>query len=150
MRKKIATAITAVALATSLTACSGAGNDAPTRMITQVTDGVEANLASEGNLIYLRNIYIALNAAGEASLVGTIINQKETNDALIAVAVNRAEIKIEPQAALFHKPITFGGESATASLPIPAESLIAGKRVPVSFFFGIAGSVSVDALIVNA
>ena len=94
MRKKISIALTAAALATSLTACSGAGNDAPTRLINQVTDGVEANLASEGNLIYLRNIYVAVNAAGDASLVGTIVNQKPTQDALIAVAINKTGIKI--------------------------------------------------------
>ena len=92
MRKKIASAITAVALAISLTACSGAGNNAPTRMINQVTDGVEANLSSEGNLIYLRNIYISLNAAGDATLIGTIINQKPTQDALIAVAIDKTSI----------------------------------------------------------
>ena len=150
MRKKIASAITAVALATSLTACSGAGNDAPTRMINQVTDGVEANLASEGNLIYLRNIYVAVNAAGDASLVGTIVNQKPTQDALVAVAINQTGIKIVPQAALQNKPIIFGGDSANAEAVLPAAGLIAGHRVPVSFFFGLAGTVSVDALVVNA
>lgn len=150
MRKKISIALTAAALATSLTACSGAGNDAPTRLINQVTDGVETNLASEGNLIYLRNIYVAVNAAGDASLVGTIVNQKPTQDALIAVAINKTGIKIEPQAALQNKPIIFGGDSANASAVLPAAGLIAGHRVPVSFFFGLAGTVSVDALVVNA
>ena len=150
MHKKIASAITAAALALFLTACSGAGNNAPTRMINQVTNGVEANLSSEGNLIYLRNIYISVNPSGEAKLIGTIINQKPTQDALIAVSINQTSIKIEPQAALQNKPIIFGGDSANAELAIPATDLIAGHRVPVSFFFGIAGSVSVDALVVNA
>ena len=150
MQKKFAIAFAAAILSTSLTACSGAGNDAPTRMINQVTDGVEANLASEGNLIYLRNIYVSLNAAGEASLVGTIVNQNPTQDALVAVAVNQVSVKIEPQAALQNKPIIFGGDSANAQAQLPAAGLIAGHRVPVSFFFGLAGSVSVDALVVNA
>jgi hypothetical protein len=150
MQKKFAIAFAAAILSTSLTACSGAGNDAPTRMINQVTDGVEANLESEGNLIYLRNIYVAVNAAGDASLVGTIINQKPTQDALVAVAVNQVSVKIVPQAALQNKPIIFGGDSANADVVLPAAGLIAGHRVPVSFFFGLAGSVSVDALVVNA
>jgi hypothetical protein len=150
MQKKFAIAFAAAILSTSLTACSGAGNDAPTRMINQVTDGVEANLASEGNLIYLRNIYVAVNAAGDASLVGTIVNQKPTQDALVAVAVNQVSVKIVPQAALQNKPIIFGGDSANAEVVLPAAGLIAGHRVPVSFFFGLAGSVSVDALVVNA
>lgn len=150
MQKKFAIAFAAAILSTSLTACSGTGNNAPTRMINQVTDGVEANLASEGNLIYLRNIYVAVNAAGDASLVGTIVNQKPTQDALIAVAINKVGIKIVPQIALQNKPIIFGGDSANTEAALAAAGLIAGHRVPVSFFFGLAGSVSVNALVVNA
>ena len=150
MRKKLAIAFAAAILSTSLTACSGAGNDAPTRMINQVTDGVEANLASEGNLIYLRNIYVSVNEAGDASLVGTIINQKPTQDALVAVAINQVSIKLDAIPALQNKPIIFGGPSENATAAIPAAGLIAGHRVPVSFFFGLAGSVSVDALVVKA
>ena len=150
MRKKLAIAFAAAILSTSLTACSGAGNDAPTRMINQVTDGVEANLASEGNLIYLRNIYVSLNEAGDASLVGTIVNQKPTRDALVAVAINQVSIKLDAIPAPQNKPIIFGGPSENANASIPAAGLIAGHRVPVSFFFGLAGSVSVDALVVKA
>jgi len=150
MRKKLAIAFAAAILSTSLTACSGAGNDAPTRMINQVTDGVEANLASEGNLIYLRNIYVSVNEAGDASLVGTIVNQKPTRDALVAVAINQVSIKLDAIPALQNKPIIFGGPSESANASIPAAGLIAGHRVPVSFFFGLAGTVSVDALVVKA
>jgi len=150
MRNKIAIAITAAALATTLTACSGAGNNAPTRMINQVTDGVEANLKSEGNLIYLRNIQVAVNEAGDASLIGTIVNQLDTDDALIAVAIDQKQIKFSAVPALQNKPIIFGGESANAIATIPNAGLIAGHRTTVSFFFGLAGTVSVDALVVNA
>ena len=148
--RKYAIAFTAFALATSLTACSGAGNDAPTRMINQVTDGVDANLKDKNTLIYLRNIYVTVNEAGDASLVGTIINQKDTNDALIALAINQQEIKISPAPALLNKPITFGGEIANASATLPASGLTAGAHTTVSFFFGLGGTVSVDALVVNA
>ena len=150
MRKKIALAITAVAVATSLTACSGAGKDAPTRMITQVTDGVEANLASEGNLIYLRNITVAVNEAGDATLIGTIVNQKPTKDALIALAINQMQIKLSSIPVLQNKPVIFSGESANAIATIPNSGLVAGQRTNVSFFFGLAGTVSVNALVVNA
>lgn len=149
MRNKIAIAITATALATSLTACSGAGVDAPTRMITQVTDGVEANLKSEGNLIYLRNIQVAVNEAGDASLIGTIVNQLDTKDALIAVAIDQMQIKFSAVPALLNQPIIFGGDSANAIATIPTSGLVAGQRTTVSFFFGFAGTVSVDALVVN-
>ena len=149
MRKKLAIAFAAAILSTSLTACSGAGNSAPTRMINQVTDGVEANLESDGNLIYLRNIYVSVNKAGEASLFGTIVNQKPTQDALVAVAINQASIKLDAIPALQNKPIIFGGPSENAKLSIPTAGLIAGHRVPVAFFFGLAGNVSVDALVVS-
>ena len=114
MRKKIALAVTAVALATSLTACGGAGQDAPTRMINQVTDGVEAKLASEGNQIVLRNIQVAVNEAGEASLVGTIVNQKNTKDALQALAINQMQIKLSAIPTALNQPVIFGGPSANA------------------------------------
>ena len=150
MRKKITVAVTAVALATSLTACSGAGQDAPTRMINQVTDGVEAKLASEGNLIVLRNIQVAVNEAGDASLVGTIVNQKNTKDALLALAINQMQIKLTAIPTALNQPVIFGGPSANAIATIPNSGLVAGNRTTVSFFFGLAGTVSVDALIVNA
>ena len=114
MRKKITVAVTAVALATSLTACSGAGQDAPTRMINQVTDGVEAKLASEGNLIVLRNIQVAVNEAGDASLVGTIVNQKNTKDALLALAINQMQIKLTAIPTALNQPVIFGGQIGRA------------------------------------
>ena len=150
MRKKITVVATAVALATSLTACGGAGQDAPTRMINQVTDGVEAKLASEGNLIVLRNIQVAVNEAGDASLVGTIVNQKNTKDALLAIAINQMQIKLTAIPTALNQPVIFGGPSANAIATIPNSGLVAGNRTTVSFFFGLAGTVSVDALIVNA
>ena len=150
MRKKITIAVTAVALATSLTACSGTGQDAPTRMINQVTDGVEAKLASEGNQIVLRNIQVVVNEAGEASLVGTIVNQKNTKDALLALAINQMQIKLSAIPTALNKPVIFGGPSANAIATIPNSGLVAGNRTTVSFFFGLAGTISVDALIVNA
>ena len=150
MRNKIAIAITAAALATSLTACSGAGNDAPTRMINQVTDGVEANLSSEGNLIYLRNIQVAVNETGDASLIGTIVNQKDTKEALIALAINQNQVKFDAIPVSLNNPVIFSGDSANAFATIPNSGLVAGNRTTVSFFFGLAGTVSVDALIVNA
>ena len=150
MRKKITIAVTALALATSLTACSGAGQDAPTRMINQVTDGVEAKLASEGNLIVLRNIQVAVNEAGDASLVGTIVNQKNTKEALLALAINQMQIKLTAIPTPQNQPVIFGGPSANAIATIPNSGLVAGTRTKVSFFFGLAGTVSVDALVVNA
>ena len=148
--RKLAIAIVTATLATLLTACGGAGNDAPTRMINQVTDGVDAKLDKSGNLIYLRNVQVAVNAAGDAQLIGTIINEKDSKDALLAISINHNSIKIDSKPALLNQPIIFGGPSANAVATLPASGLTIGNRVPVSFFFGLAGAVSVDALVVDA
>ena len=147
--KKVAIATIASALVLSLTGCA-AGNNAVTRNIKQVTDGSEAEINKDGNLIYLRNIHVAINSAGDASIIGTIINQKETEDALIAVAIGAKEIKIEPIPALLNQPITFGGPTSNASAVLPASDLVAGTHTTVSFFFGIGGAVTMDVLVVNA
>ena len=47
--KKITLALTISSLALTLTACSGAGPNASTRLIKQVTDGVEAKVLTDGN-----------------------------------------------------------------------------------------------------
>ena len=140
--------VLASVLALSLTAC-GPGIDAPTRHVRQVTDGVEAEVNKAGNLIYLRNVYVSVNAAGDATLVATIINQNQTQDALIALAIGQTQIKITPQPVLQNKPVIFGGDSANATATIPAAGLVAGSRIPVSFFFGLGGGIQVDALIVE-
>ena len=140
--------VLASVLALSLTAC-GPGIDAPTRHVRQVTDGVEAEVNKAGNLIYLRNVYVSVNAAGDATLVATIVNQNQTQDALIALAIGQTQIKITPQPVLQNKPVIFGGDSANATATIPAAGLVAGSRIPVSFFFGLGGGIQVDALIVE-
>ena len=141
--------VLASVLALSLTAC-GPGVDAPTRHVRQVTDGVETEVNKAGNLIYLRNVYVSVNTAGDASLVATIVNQKDTKDALIAVAIGQSQIKISPLPVLLNKPVIFGGDSANATASIPSAGLVPGNRIPVSFFFGLGGGIQVDALIVEA
>lgn len=139
----------ALGLAISLTSCA-AGNNAVTRNIKQVTDGSEGEINKDGNLIYLRNIHVTVNEMGDATLVGTIINQVDTKDALIAVAIAGQQIKLEQVPALLNQPINFGGPSANASAILPASGLTAGTHTTVSFFFGIGGAVSLDCLVVNA
>jgi hypothetical protein len=148
--RKTAIAITTAALAISLTACGGSGTDAATRNITQVTDGVDAKLNKDNNDIVIRNIQVAVNEAGDASLIATIVNQKNTQDALLALAINQQQIKISPIATAQDRPVIFGGPSANATAALPKSGLVAGSHTPVSFFFGIAGTVSVNALVVNA
>ena len=140
--------VLASVLALSLTAC-GPGIDAPTRHVRQVTDGVETEVNKAGNLIYLRNVYVSVNAAGDATLVATIVNQNQTQDALLALAIGQSQIKISPLPVLLNKPVIFGGDSANATASIPTAGLVPGNRIPVSFFFGLGGGIQVDALIVE-
>jgi hypothetical protein len=147
MARKITSAIAALLFATTLTAC-GSGVDAPTRLIQQVTDGVEANVSTEDTLLYVRNLYISVNQVGDANLIATIVNQKEKEDALIALAINNQEVKIDPLPAKLNTPVIFGGPSSNASATLPAANLVVGNRYPVSLFFGVSGSVTLDALAV--
>jgi hypothetical protein len=55
--KKVLAPFIAIALALTLTAC-GPGQDAPTRMIKQVTDGVELSLEDNGVDIEILNLLL--------------------------------------------------------------------------------------------
>ena len=147
MRIKLAIAVLISTL--TLTACGGTGVEAPTRNINQVTDGVDGTINENGNLIYLRNVQISLAANGDATLIGTIINENDTKDALISISVNGATSNVN-YPLVQNKPVIFGGDSANATLTIPASKLVAGNRIPINFFFGVAGETSLDALVVGA
>ena len=142
--------ISSIAIATSLTACTGAGNNAPTRLIGQVTDGVEYKYNNDDNLVYVRNLLIVAEENGDASLVATIVNQKDTNDALIAVSVDGAAMSLGDKnyPVLKNKPVIFGGETSNASATIKGVNLEAGKHVEVKLFLGVAGSATVKTLVV--
>jgi hypothetical protein len=60
------------------------------------------------------------------------------------------QIKLSQIPTLQNKPVIFGGDSANAIATIPNSGLVTGNRTTVSFFFGQAGTISVDALVVNA
>ena len=147
MARKFTSAIAALLFATTLTAC-GSGVNAPTRLIQQVTDGVEANVSTEDTLLYVRNLYISVNQAGDANLIATIVNQKEREDSLVAIAINNQEIKIDPISSKLNTPVIFGGPSSNASAILPAANLTIGNRYPVSLFFGVSGEVTLDAIAV--
>ena len=131
-------------LATTLTAC-GSGQTAETRMIKQVTDGVEAQSAE----IRLRNIKIVKNELSEGILVGTLVNWSDQADAITGiniggVAATLSGVKFD---LLKNKPITFVGDSANADA-FAQVSKVAGERIPITFTFATATPVTVDALVV--
>lgn len=131
-------------LATTLTAC-GSGQTAETRMIKQVTDGVEAQSAE----IRLRNIKIVKNELSQGILVGTLVNWSDQSDAITGIniggiAATLSGVKFN---LLKNKPITFVGDSANADA-FAQVSKVAGERIPITFTFATATPVTVDALVV--
>ena len=131
-------------LATTLTAC-GSGQTAETRMIKQVTDGVEAQSAE----IRLRNIKIVKNELSQGILVGTLVNWSDQSDAITGIniggiAATLSGVKFD---LLKNKPITFVGDSANADA-FAQVSKVAGERIPITFTFATATPVTLDALVV--
>ena len=131
-------------LATTLAAC-GSGRTAETRMIKQVTDGVEAQSAE----IRLRNIKIVKNELSQGILVGTLVNWSDQADAITGiniggVAATLSGVKFD---LLKNKPITFVGDSANADA-FAQISKVAGERIPITFTFATATPVTLDALVV--
>ena len=131
-------------LATTLTSC-GSGRTAETRMIKQVTDGVEAQSAE----IRLRNINIVKNELSQGILVGTLVNWSDQADAITGiniggVAATLSGVKFD---LLKNKPITFVGDSANADA-FAQIGKVAGERIPITFTFATATPVTVDALVV--
>ena len=82
--RRIRIALITSVLALSLTAC-GAGFNASTRQVSQVTDGVEASIKTDGNNIKLVNILVVETAQGAGVLIGTVINGESNEDALLGV-----------------------------------------------------------------
>lgn len=140
-------ALLTLTLVLSLTAC-GAGLNAATREMKQVTDGVEASISTNGNLIKLRNIVVVETADGTGVLVGTIINSLAAEDALLGVAINGVVATVTGTNSLSqNSPIYFEGENANAKAILPGLNVKAGQHVPVTMFFARAGEITVLAIV---
>lgn len=146
--RTIAIATLSVSLAFTLTAC-GAGSDAPTAMITQVTDGVEGSINTAGNDIKVRGLLLVAQPDGSAVLVGSIFNNATTADDLLAIAASGivATLSKTSLPLVKNQPIHFEGESANAKAVIPGINAIAGSRVQVKIFFSHAGEMTLDAIV---
>ena len=145
MIKRIQKLLVLTLVATTLTAC-GSGRTAETRMIKQVTDGVEA----QSNEIRLRNILIVKNENSDGVLVGTLVNWSDETDAVTGITINGVAVtQSEPSFGLRkNKPVIFAGESANADAFTPLTQG-AGQRVPIVFTFEKASPLTLDALIVE-
>ena len=138
--------IATIAIATTVTGCAS-GQMAQTRLIKQVTDGVEA----QSDEIRLRNVKVIKSATGEGILIGTVVNWSDKSDAITSVSINNlpAIYTAKTSELLRNKPITFVGQVANADAFIENLDKTPGYRIPVTFTFASAAPVTLDTLIVN-
>lgn len=147
---RIFTPIVIASLAISLTGC-GAGLNASTRQITQVTDGVEAWIKSDDNNIKVLNLLVVAAPGGNAVLVGTIINAADKADALLGVAIGGSVATVTGVSTLpKNTPIIFEGDRANAKAVLAGFGAAAGARVKVTLFLARAGEITVDAIVRSA
>lgn len=146
--RKIAVVTLSVSLAFSLTAC-GAGKNAPTAMIRQVTDGVDGSITSYGNNLNVVSVLLVSQPDGSAVLSGTIVNENSTPDTLLGITVGGIKATLSPSTLPLKQdsPIRFAGDSANASAVIPGLNAIAGTRVKVQLSFASAGELTLDAIV---
>ena len=146
MRRTLS-ALVIASLAVSLSGC-GAGPNAATRQVREVTDGVEASITKDGNDIKIVNLLVVAAPGGNAVLVGTVVNNADTEDALLGVAIDGTTATYTGKNVLpKNSPIIFDGPSANAKVVLGGFGAPAGSRVKVGLFFAHAGAVTVDAIV---
>ena len=138
--------IALIIISSTLTGC-GSGQMASTRLIKQVTDGVEAQTEE----IRLRNVKVIKTATGSGVLIGTLVNWSDQSDVITSVTINNqpAIYTAKTSELLRNKPITFVGDIANADAYISMLDKEPGYRIPVTFTFATAAPVTLDTLIVN-
>jgi len=145
--RRVLTALLIATLTLSLSGC-GAGLNASTRNVKQVTDGVEATVNTDGNNIKVVNLLVVATAEGAGVLVGTLVNSMDQEDALLGVAINGQVATVTGSNVLAkNKPVVFEGPSANIKAVVPVLGAKAGDSVQVTMFFARAGEVTVQAII---
>ena len=145
--RRVVTAFLIALLTISLSGC-GAGLNAETRNLKQVTDGVEAAITTNGNNIKVVNLLIVETAAGAGVLVGTLVNSMDQEDTLLGLAINGQIATLTGTNALAkNTPVIFEGPTANAKAVVPVLGAKAGQGVQVTLFFARAGEVSVQVII---
>jgi hypothetical protein len=145
MIKRIQKLLVLTLIAATLTGC-GSGRTAETRMIKQVTDGVEG----QSNEIRVRNLLIVKNELSEGILVGTLVNWSDEVDAITGISINNLPTTVSSSRLELrkNKPVVFAGESANADAAAVITQSI-GERIPVIITFEKAAPITLDALIVE-
>ena len=146
--KKFSIALTAAALALSLTACSGSGPNAATRLIKQVTDGKEITVNENGNKISVYNLLLVATEDGSAIVVGTFFNKADQKDSLLGISVGGVGAEITGTTELIKdQPIRFEGELATSKAVFNSVGAEPGRNVPITLSFERAGEVTANVII---
>ena len=145
--RRIFSAVVIAALAVSLTGC-GAGKNASTRQVKQVTDGVEGSITKDGNNIKILNLLVVAAGGGNAVLVGTIVNTADAEDTLLGIAINGTTLEYTGTNALpKNTPVIFEGDRANAKAVLAGFGGSAGSNVKVSLFFAKAGAITLTAIV---
>ena len=145
--RRVLTALLIATLAVSLSGC-GAGLNAETRNLKQVTDGVEATVNTDGNNIKVVNLLVVETAQGAGVIVGTLVNSMDQEDALLGLAINGQIATVTGTSTLAkNTPVIFEGPSANAKAVVPVLGAKAGESIEVRLFFARAGEVTVQAII---
>lgn len=139
-----------LSLALSLSACAS-GNDAPTRMISQVTNGVDGSITNYGNDIKASSLLLVAQPDGSAVLVGQIVNENATEDSLLAVAANGTVATLSQTTLPLKQnmPLRFSGDTANAKAVVPGLNIAPGIRVKLQLFFARAGELNLDAIVLE-
>ncbi len=145
---KIAVVAISVSLAFSLSACA-AGNNAPTRMTTQVTDGVDGVINTYGNDIKVSSVLLVAQSDGSAVLVGSIVNENPTEDNLLGINIGGVNATLTQKALVLkqNEPIRFAGDSANVSAAASNINATPGDHVKVQFYFATAGLLTLDVIV---
>ena len=147
MRRQSLVITSALSLSVLLTGCA-AGQNAPTRMITKVTDGQEITVNENGSEIRVVNLTLVDTEDGAAVVVATIINQGDEPDQLLGISVQGVQAVLTGETALLKdKPLFFEGEQANAKAVFPGANPKPGTHVKVSLGFAKAGFVSAEVII---
>ena len=148
--RKVAVIALSASLAFSLSSCAS-GNDAPTRMTRQVTDGVDGSITTYGNDIRVKSVLLVAQPDGSAVMTGTIVDELANDDVLLAIAAgrNNAILGSNNYPLPQNSALRFAGDTKNASAVIPDLNADPGTHVQVQLFFGFAGILSLDVLVVE-
>ncbi len=142
--KKLAIATVALLSAGLLSGCTAAGKDAPTSKIRQVTDGVE----KDSGTLKLRDFVLVAQPDGSAVLVGTVVNEDASPDAISSISANAIAGAITGTVALAQNmPVIFSGDSANAHASFPGLNLTPGQRANVTVTFGKTPGITFSVLV---